>query len=101
MGLFKSRDDQAARLQSFVFADPTGVGDVGAAGGIDIAAVQRVDASFDPTLFLAGATSLFTDVRAALSAGSIDPIAGRLSPELTSMFGNQLQYAMTAGHQLT
>jgi len=101
VSLFKSRDNEAVRLQSFVFADPTGAGNTGGTGGVDIAAVQRVDASFDPTLFLAGATSLFTDVRAALSAGSIDPIAGRLSPELTSMFGNQLQYAMTTGHQLT
>ena len=27
-------------------------------------------------------------------------VAGRLSPELTSTFGNQLQYAMTTAHQL-
>jgi hypothetical protein len=105
VSLFKSRDNEATRLQSFVLADPTGTGNpggVGAGGGdVDVAAVQRVDATFDPTLFLAGATSLFSDVRAALSAGTIDPVAGRLSPELTSMFGNQLQYAMTAGHQLT
>jgi predicted lipid-binding transport protein (Tim44 family) len=98
VSLFKSRDNEATRLQSFVLADPTGASGV---GGVDVAAVQRVDATFDPTVFLAGATSLFSDVRAALSAGTIDPIAGRLSPELTSMFGNQLQYAMTTGHQLT
>ena len=102
MSLFRSRDNEAARLQSFVLADPAGAGGVGVGGDdVDVAAVQRVDATFDPTLFLAGATSLFSDVRAALSAGTIDPVAGRLSPELTSMFGNQLQYAMTTGHQLT
>lgn len=101
MSLFKSRDNEATRLQSFVFADTTGASAPSRFGGVDVAAVQRVDASFDPTLFLAGATSLFSDVRAALSAGSVDPVAGRLSPELTSMFGNQLQYAMTTGHQLT
>jgi len=99
---FRSRDDEAARLQSFVLADPIGVVGAGVGGdGVDIAAVQRVDATFDQALFLAGATSLFSDVRAALSAGSIDPVAGRLSPELTAMLGKQLQYATTAGHQLT
>jgi len=104
VSVFRSRDNDAARLQSYVFADPTGTGNlggVGVGGDVDVAAVQRVDATFDPTIFLAGATSLFHDVRAALSAGTIDPVAGRLSPELTSMFGNQLQYAMTTGHQLT
>jgi predicted lipid-binding transport protein (Tim44 family) len=116
--LFKARDNDANRLQSFVLAaapgalgsaigvggSAIGVGGsaIGVGGGdVDVAAVQRVDATFDPTIFLAGATSLFSDVRAALSAGSIDPVAGRLSPELTAMFGNQLQYATTSGHQLT
>jgi predicted lipid-binding transport protein (Tim44 family) len=104
VSLFKSRRDDAARLQSFVL-DPTGTGALAGVGvggdDVDVAAIQRVDATFDPTLFLAGATSLFSDVRVALSSGTIDPVAGRLSPELTSMFGNQLQYAMTTGHQLT
>jgi len=100
VSLFKSRGDEATRLQSFVLAENT-VGGASGPGDVDVSAVQRVDATFDPNLFLAGATSLFSDVRAALSAGSIDPVAGRLSPELTSMFGNQLQYAMTTGHQLT
>jgi len=84
-----------------VLADPVAAVGVADGDGVDIAAVQRVDATFDQRLFLAGATSLFSDIRAALSAGSIDPVAGRLSPELTSMFGNQLQYALTTGHQLT
>jgi hypothetical protein len=103
VSLFKSRDKEAARLQSFVLADPTGAGNGVGVGGddVDVAAIQRVDATFDPPVFLAGATALFSDVRAALSAGTIDPVAGRLSPELTSMFGNQLQYAVTTGHQLT
>jgi predicted lipid-binding transport protein (Tim44 family) len=102
--LFKSRDNEATRLQSFVLAGTTGAAKavgIGTPDGVDIEAIQRVDATFDPTLFLAGATSLFSDVRAALSTGSIDPIAGRLSPELTAMFGNQLHYALTSGHQLT
>ena len=102
MSLFKSRDDEAARLQSFVLRRPSRGW---SHGRQPVTSTSRRSSgstrSFDPTFFLAGATSLFTDVRAALSAGSIDPIAGRLSPELTSMFGNQLQYAMTTGHQLT
>ena len=33
MSLFKSRDNEAARLQSYVFSDPTGAGNTGSTGG--------------------------------------------------------------------
>jgi hypothetical protein len=98
VSLFRSRDNEATRLQAFVLpaapAPPS-------ASVVDLADVQQIDPSFDPALFLVGAQSLFLDVRAALSAGSIDPVAGRLSPELTAMNGKQLQYAVNAAHQLT
>jgi hypothetical protein len=98
VSLFRSRENEATRLQTFVLpavATPASGSDV------DVAGVQKIDPAFDPALFLVGAQALFLDVRAALSAGSIDPIAGRLSPELTAMNGKQLQYAVSAAHQLT
>jgi hypothetical protein len=98
VSLFRPRDNEATRLQAFVLpaaaASPS-------ASATDLADVQQIDPSFDPALFLVGARALFLDVRAALSAGSIDPVAGRLSPELTAMYGKQVQYAVNAAHQLT
>jgi hypothetical protein len=68
---------------------------------VDLSDVHHVDAAFDEALFLAGVTSLFLDVRAAVSGGSIDPVAGRLSPHLTALIGNQLRYAVESGHELS
>jgi hypothetical protein len=94
VSLFRPRDDGAARLQAAVL----GLSD---ATALDIRSVRLVDASFDPAAFIASAASLFADVRAALSSGAVDPIAGRLSPELTAIIGKQLHYATSIGHQLT
>jgi len=101
VSLFRPRDNEATRLQAFVLPAAGAAAAPPAGSEIDLADVQQIDPTFDPALFLVGAESLFVDVRAAMSAGSIDPIAGRLSPELTAMYGKQLQYAVSAAHQLT
>jgi hypothetical protein len=97
VSLFRARDDESARLASYAAFKGAGVN---AADQVDLGAVHRVDAAFDADLFLAGATSLFLDVRAALTAGSIDPVSGRLSPQMTASLGNQLHYAVESGHEL-
>jgi hypothetical protein len=97
VSLFRSRDDEGDRLVSFVSA---GVLDAPTAAELDTAAVQRVDASFDPAAFLAAAQSLFVDVKAAMNSGSLDKVAGRFAPPFAARTGNQLQYAVSA-HQLT
>jgi predicted lipid-binding transport protein (Tim44 family) len=98
VSLFRPRDSEDSRSEALglpaAAAPPS-------ATAVDLAEVQRIDPTFDPALFLVGAQALFVDVRAALSSGTIDPIAGRLSPELTVMFGRQLQYAVGSSHHLT
>jgi hypothetical protein len=82
-------------MQAFVTSMPTQV----SAPAVDVRAVQAIDASFDLNAFMTGAASLFRDVRAAFNTGSLDPVAGRLSPELTAIMGKQLQYATTIARQ--
>jgi hypothetical protein len=73
VSLFRSRDDEANRLQSFVLADPRSI----ASTGLDIAGVQRVDASFDAAAFTTSAQSVFLSVRAAINTGTLDAVTGR------------------------
>jgi hypothetical protein len=94
VSLFRFRDE-SARLAAF--ADFKGA-PLAASDQIDLNAVHRVDAAFDADQFLAGATSVFLDVRAALTGGTIDPVAGRLSPQMTASLGNQLHYAVESAH---
>jgi predicted lipid-binding transport protein (Tim44 family) len=96
VSLFRSQRDTATRLQAFVTESmPAQL----SASAVDVAALQGLDGSFDPAAFLAGATSLFRDVRGAFNSGSLDVVAGRLSPQLTAVMGKQLQYATTTTHQ--
>ncbi len=97
MSLFRPRDDEAARLQSFVFSDARSPGST----ELDIAGVQRVDASFDAEAFTTSAQSVFLTVRAAMNTGSLDAVTGRFSPALCAVMGNQLRYAVSTAHVQT
>ena len=97
MSLFRSRDDEASRLQSFVLADPRSM----APADLDIAGVQRIDGSFDPEAFTTSAQSLFLSVRAAINTGTLDAVTGRFSPPLFAVMGNQLRYAVETAHVQT
>jgi hypothetical protein len=82
-------------MQAFVSSIPAPT----SAAAVDVRAVQAIDATFDLDAFMAGASSLFRDVRAAFNTGSLDSVAGRLSPELTAIMGKQLQYATATARQ--
>src|SRR5450755_4027445 len=97
VSLFRSRDKEATRLQTFVLADSRSQ----ASADLDIAGVQRVDASFDAESFTTSAQSVFLSVRAALNTGSLDAVTGRFSPALCAVMGNQLRYAVSTAHVQT
>lgn len=97
VSLFRSRDEEATRLQSFVLADSRSQ----ASADLDIAGVQRVDASFDAEAFTTSAQSVFLAVRAAINTGSLDAVTGRFAPALGAVMGNQLRYAVSTAHVQT
>jgi predicted lipid-binding transport protein (Tim44 family) len=99
--MFRSRADEAAEAQQLQQFVASAIQAVPSAADVDIAAVQAVDASFEPAAFVAGAAGLFRAVRQALDAANLDAVAGRLAPELAAALGHQLYYATTMTHRLT